>query len=102
MVECKSSSDVDKAHFSLFLQRVQSFHPDIALLLIDTSTPFSRMRINAFNGALYHLGYAPLAGSGGFYRGPMNISIINVGIGITTSLIDVLTYSHWQRQLLPG
>ena len=101
IVECKSRSDVDEAHFSLFLQRVQSFHPDFALLLIDTSTPFAQIRIDTFNHALHYLGYPSLIGRGGFYRGPNNIFIVNVGTSIAVSLNDVLNYYQWHNQLLP-
>lgn len=90
VVECKSASDVDEAHFSLFLQRVQALHPDIAILLIDTPAPFPPERIAAFNAALRHLGHTSLIGSRGFYRGVYGIHVVNVEHSIATSLNDVL------------
>ncbi|HCI78620.1 MAG TPA: hypothetical protein DHW02_02900, partial [Ktedonobacter sp.] len=60
MVECKSSSDVDEAHFSRFLQRTQTFRPTLAILLIDTQAPFAHARLAAFNAALHAHGYGSL------------------------------------------
>ncbi|HYU71245.1 MAG TPA: hypothetical protein VEL31_01075 [Ktedonobacteraceae bacterium] len=90
VVECKSASDVDEAHFSLFLQRVQALRPDIAILLIDTPAPFPPERITAFNAALRHLELPSLTGNRGFYRGVYRIHIVNVEHSIATSLNDVL------------
>jgi hypothetical protein len=99
IVECKSASDVDEAHFALFLQRVHAFHPDIAILLIDTPMSFSFERIMAFNAALSRLGQPPLAGNRGFYRGAKEIYVVNVEYSIATSLQDVLRYYQWHTQL---
>lgn len=90
VVECKSASDVDEAHFSLFLQRVQALRPDIAILLIDTPASFPPERIAAFNAALHHLGLPSLTGKRGFYKGIYKIYIVNVEHSIATSLNDVL------------
>lgn len=98
VVECKSSNNVDQAHFSLFLQRVKALHPDIAILLIDTSAPFSPERIRAFNAALGHLGQTALIGNGGFYLGTQGIYVVTVEHSIATSLQDVLRYHHWRMQ----
>jgi hypothetical protein len=94
MVECKSSGHVDEVHCSLFLQRVQAFHPDLAILLIDTPAPFSQDRIAACNAALHQLGYPKLRGSRGFYRGVMNVYMINVAYSIGVSLNDVLRFDE--------
>ena len=94
VVECKSASVVDEAHFSLFLQRVQAFHPDVAILLIDTPAPFSPERIAACNAALSHLGHTALVGSRGFYRGGHGLYIVNVEHSIAMSLNDVLQHHH--------
>jgi hypothetical protein len=98
VIECKSRSDVDQAHFSFFLQRVEALHPDIAILLIDTPTPFSLERINTFNAALGHLGRTSLIGNRGFYRGAKGIYVVNVEHNIATSLQDVLRYHHRRMQ----
>ena len=96
MVECKSSSEVDEGQVMRFLQRVQAFHPTFAVLLIDTPTSFSQERISVFNKALGTLGLAPLVGKRGFYRGVMNIYIVNVEHSIEISLRDVLSYYQWR------
>ena len=99
MVECKSSSAVDEAHCLRFLQRVQAFHPAYAILLIDTSAPFSPERLAAFNNALHTLDFSPLIGNRGFYRGAMNIYIVNMEHSIETSLNDVTKYHQWRTSL---
>ena len=96
MVECKSASEVDEAHCILFLQRVQAFHPDIAILLIDTPAAFAQARIAAFNRALKHLGYSALVGGKGLYWGPMSTYVVNVETSLAVSLRDVLRF-HQQR-----
>jgi len=92
MVECKSSSEVDEGQVVRFLQRVQAFRPTLVVLLIDTSRPFSQERIMTCNAALATLGYTPLMGSRGLYRGAMNIYIVNVEHSIEISLRDVLNF----------
>ena len=96
MVECKSSSEVDEGQFGRFLQRVQAFHPALAVLLIDTATSFSQERISVFNKALRTLRLAPLVGKKGFYRGIMNTYVVNVEHSIEISLRDVLSYYQWR------
>jgi len=98
MVECKSSSEVNEGHFSRFLQRVQAFHPTLAILLIDTPISFSQERLSVFNTALDTLDYAPLHGSRGFYRGTMNVYVVNVEHSIEISLLDVLRFHQWRVQ----
>ncbi len=92
VVECKSSSEVDEGQVIRFLQRVQAFRPTLAILLIDTSGPFSQERIMTCNAALATVGYGPLTGNRGLYRGAMNIYIINVEHSIEISLRDVLSF----------
>lgn len=72
-----------------FVQRVHAFHPTLAILLIDTPSSFSQERILTYNTALAVLGYAPLTGNRGFYRGTMSMYIVNVEHDIAISLTDV-------------
>jgi len=97
MVECKSSSDVNEGHFLRFVQRVQAFHPTLAILLVDTQTAFSQERLTVFNAALRTLGYALLKGGRGFYWGVMNMYVVNVEHSIEISLLDVLRF-HSRRE----
>jgi len=92
MVECKSSNDVDEAHCLRFLQRVEAFHPTLAILLIDTAAPFSAERIATFNATFRALGYPLLRGARGFYRGALDVYIVNVEHSIEISLRDVLQF----------
>ena len=101
MVECKSSSEVDEGQVMRFVQRVQAFHPILAILLIDTPSTFSQERILTYNNAFAAFGYAPLTGNRGFYRGTMNMYIVNVEHSIAISLIDVLRFHLWRISLLP-
>ena len=98
LVECKSYSEVEQAHFSRFLQRVHAFHPTLAIMLIDTLSPFAHERLALFNAALQSLGYAPLRGSRGFYWGALNSYVVNVERSIETSLLDVLRFHQWPVQ----
>lgn len=91
-------SDVDEAHFALFLQRVHVFHPDIAILLSDTPMSFPFERITVFNAALSRLRQPPLAGNRGFYRGAKGIYVVNIEHSIAISLQDVLRYYQWRTQ----
>jgi len=100
MVECKSSGEVDEGHVMRFLQRVQAFHPTLAILLIDISTSFSQERVATFNAALTMLGYTSLFGSRGFYRGAMNRYVVNVEHSIEISLRDVLQFHQYQKNFL--
>ena len=97
MVECKSSGEVDEGHVVRFLQRVQSFCPTLAILLIDIPISFSQERVAVFNTALATLGYTPLTGSRGFYRTAMNVYIVNVQHSIEISLRDVLSFHQVRR-----
>lgn len=90
LIECKSSSDVDEAHFSRFLQRTQTFRPTLAILLIDTQAPFAHARLAAFNAALHAHGYGSLHGTRGMYRGAMNSYVVNVEHSIALSLRDIM------------
>ena len=98
LVECKSYSEVEQAHFSRFLQRVHAFRPTLAIMLIDTPSPFAHERLALFNAALQPLSYAPLRGSRGFYWGALNSYVVNVEHSIETSLFDVLRFHQWRAR----
>lgn len=76
-----------------FLQRVQAFRPIFATMLIDTSVPFPHERLVVFNAVLRTLGYAPLVGKRGFYRGAMDVYVVTVERSIEISLSDILKYA---------
>lgn len=98
LIECKSYTDVEQGHFSRFLQRVHAFHSTLAIMLIDTPSPFAHERLALFNAALQSLGHAPLRGSRGFYWGALNSYVVNVEHSIETSLLDVLRFHQWRAQ----
>ncbi len=100
LVECKSSTEVEQAHFSRFLQRLHAFHPTLAIMLIDTPAPFASERITAFNAALQILSHAPLHGSRGFYWGAMSSYVVNVEHSIEVSLLDVLRFYQMRMQTI--
>ena len=101
VVECKSSSsDVDRHHVSLFLQRVLALHPVLAILLIDTAAPFDPARLDACHQALHELGLPPLAGSNGLYWSGATLYITNVPYALDIALRDVLQF-HAKRHHKP-
>ena len=92
MVECKSSSStITKQNLRLFLQRATEFHPDIALLLIDTpSEDALRVRLKQMNQELGRKNQPAILrqtqGGSIVYWIVNNLCIANTAGGIRTTL----------------